>query len=90
MSEEQQNLAVWLITLIGMLCLLISLISNWSASRPKVCDVKGNVSLYSGDKIYHLPSDKYYDSTLIEETRGEKYFCSIQEAEESGWRSTSE
>lgn len=49
------------------------------------CEIKGNVSS-DGEKIYHLPSDKYYDQTRISVSKGERWFCSEDEAQEAGWR----
>ncbi len=49
------------------------------------CTVKGNISS-SGEKIYHLPGQKFYDKTVIDETRGERWFCSEEEAVKNGWR----
>ena len=34
------------------------------------CVIKGNVSS-SGEKIYHLPGQKYYNKTIINESAGE-------------------
>lgn len=49
------------------------------------CQIKGNVSA-SGDKIYHLPGCGSYEKTVIDETVGERYFCTEQDAEAAGWR----
>lgn len=49
------------------------------------CDIKGNISK-SGEYIYHLPGDKYYAQTRIDESRGERWFCSESEARAAGWR----
>ncbi len=49
------------------------------------CYIKGNISS-SGKKIYHLPGQKYYQKTIIDETRGEKWFCSEDEARQAGFR----
>lgn len=50
------------------------------------CDIKGNISQTTGEKIYHLPEDRFYDKTEIDEASGEKYFCTEEEAENEGWR----
>ena len=52
----------------------------------KTCDIKGNISQSTGEKIYHMPGDTYYDKTEIDTTAGERYFCSEQEARQAGWR----
>lgn len=49
------------------------------------CAIKGNISL-AGEKIYHLPGQNYYDKTTIDESRGERWFCSEEEAVAAGWR----
>lgn len=50
------------------------------------CNIKGNVSYISGQRIYHRPGDRYYDRTRIRPSRGERWFCSESEAREAGWR----
>jgi len=49
------------------------------------CRIKGNISL-DGDRIYHLPSDEWYDETRITRSKGERWFCSEDEAQAAGWR----
>ena len=50
------------------------------------CKIKGNISKTTGEKIYHLPGDKYYDQTKIDAFAGEKVFCTESEAIKAGWR----
>lgn len=50
------------------------------------CDIKGNISYNSGEKIYHVPGQEYYYETEISPEYGERWFCSEQEAIDSGWR----
>ncbi len=49
------------------------------------CNIKGNINT-SGEKIYHLPGCSSYDKTQIDEERGERWFCSEEEAQTAGWR----
>ncbi len=49
------------------------------------CDIKGNISA-SGERIYHVRGQTYYDETRISHGKGERWFCSEQEAREAGWR----
>ncbi len=49
------------------------------------CEIKGNISS-SDEKIYHLPGCGSYDKTVIDESAGERWFCSEQEARDAGWR----
>jgi hypothetical protein len=48
--------------------------------------IKGNISFRTGTKIYHLPSDRYYNETQIDMNAGERMFCTEQEARDAGWR----
>jgi hypothetical protein len=49
------------------------------------CLIKGNIS-DNGERIYHLPGQRYYDKTLIHQNKGERWFCTEQEAVRAGWR----
>lgn len=56
-----------------------------SAQENTACDIKGNVNT-RGEKIYHVPGQKYYAETRISPAHGERWFCSEEEAEAAGWR----
>ena len=49
------------------------------------CVIKGNISS-SGERIYHVPGQRYYDKTQIDESKGEPWFCTEEEAVRAGWR----
>lgn len=49
------------------------------------CVIKGNISS-SGEKIYHMPNQKFYDVTKIDTSAGERMFCTEEEAISAGWR----
>src|SRR5690606_4731806 len=49
------------------------------------CLIKGNISS-SGEKIYHPPDSPWYSRTKIDTTKGERWFCSEEEAGRAGWR----
>lgn len=49
------------------------------------CDIKGNINS-NGEKIYHTSDCSLYNETIINETKGEKWFCSEKEAMAAGWR----
>lgn len=49
------------------------------------CDIKGNISSEQ-EKIYHVPGCGSYNQTKIDESAGERWFCSEQEAIDAGWR----
>jgi hypothetical protein len=56
------------------------------AAPPPGCDVKGNISVKTGELIYHLPGQSFYDKTVISPGRGEAWFCTEAEARANGWR----
>jgi len=47
------------------------------------CDIKGNITY---DHIYHLPGQLFYKRTKISPERGERWFCTEEEARANGWR----
>ena len=48
------------------------------------CIIKGNIS--GSGRIYHMPHNRDYANTRINENNGEQWFCSEAEARASGWR----
>jgi hypothetical protein len=61
------------------------LVAQKSETPPSAaCAIKGNIS--SSGRIYHVPGSKWYKKTKIDTRRGERWFCSIEEAEQAGWR----
>ncbi|WP_449394774.1 sunset domain-containing protein [Devosia riboflavina] len=53
-----------------------SILSKALASFGQNCSIKGNVSVSSGEHIYHLPGQEYYASTTIRPLYDERWFCS--------------
>ena len=51
---------------------------------PGACRIKGNIS--KKGQIFHLPGTRDYDRTKIDTARGERWFCTPQEAMRAGWR----
>ena len=49
------------------------------------CQIKGNINS-KGDRIYHVPGSRSYGATRINESKGERWFCSEAEARAAGWR----
>jgi len=49
------------------------------------CSIKGNISS-SKEKIYHMPAQRYYDKTQIDESKGEQWFCTEEDAISAGFR----
>ncbi|WP_086469658.1 hypothetical protein [Devosia lucknowensis] len=50
------------------------------------CDIKGNISVNTGERIYHVPGQEFYAETTIRPEYGERWFCSEAEARAAGWR----
>ncbi|MET2825840.1 sunset domain-containing protein [Mesorhizobium shangrilense] len=50
------------------------------------CNIKGNISIETGEHIYHVPGQEYYAQTIIRPEYGERWFCSEAEARKAGWR----
>ncbi|MGB3448632.1 MAG: hypothetical protein WBA48_18260 [Xanthobacteraceae bacterium] len=42
--------------------------------------------LGSPERIYHVPGQKFYSETIITAGKGERWFCSEDEARAAGWR----
>lgn len=49
------------------------------------CVVKGNVNS-AGERIYHLPGGNNYDRVIIKPEEGDRWFCTVAEAEQNGFR----
>lgn len=47
--------------------------------------IKGNINR-KGERIYHVPGSRSYEETIIDESKGERWFCTEQEAIGAGWR----
>ena len=48
------------------------------------CLIKGNIS--DSGRIYHVPGSAFYERTVIDESAGERWFCTEAEALSAGWR----
>lgn len=67
---------------------------NWNMVRTGLaawgmmpgCDIKGNISPTTGERIYHVPGQEHYRETTINRRYGERWFCSEAEARAAGWR----
>jgi endonuclease YncB( thermonuclease family) len=61
--------------------------SRWEAegaTAPGGCAIKGNVT--RNGRIYHMPWSPWYGLVRLDTKRGERWFCSEQEAIAAGWR----
>lgn len=52
---------------------------------PDGCEIKGNIN-GDGERIYHSLGRRSYASTRIDVSKGERWFCSEDEAIAAGWR----
>lgn len=62
-----------------------SQVPSYPATQPANCQIKGNIST-KGEKIYHVLGCGSYEKTIINEEKGERWFCSEEEAISAGWR----
>ena len=59
--------------------------TNTSTNNKSNCKIKGNINS-KGEKIYHVPGGAYYNKTGVNQSKGERWFCSEAEAQRAGWR----
>ncbi|MBX4989365.1 sunset domain-containing protein [Rhizobium lentis] len=64
------------------------ILASWNASSGSglSCRIKGNISINTGERIFHVPGQRYYAETKISPRYGERWFCSEAEAWAAGWR----
>jgi len=60
-------------------------ITSPSSEGSGSCTIKGNINS-KGEKIFHAIGCGSYNKTVIDESKGEKWFCSEEEAVSAGWR----
>ncbi len=56
-----------------------------SSPRCDGCYIKGNINA-AGERIYHAPDTPSYDNTVIDPSKGERWFRTESEARAAGWR----
>jgi hypothetical protein len=61
-------------------------LSGKSSGASGTCNIKGNISINTGEHIYHVPGQEHYWETRISPHYGERWFCSETEARAAGWR----
>jgi micrococcal nuclease len=49
--------------------------------------IKGNISS-EGERIYHVPGGQFYAVTKISTAKGERWFCTEEQARAAGWRAS--
>jgi len=78
-------ISIPLIFLSGYLIFLSGYTVNIPTKESSIdCDIKGNINT-QGDKVYHLKECLKYNTININPNKGEKWFCSAEEAEKDGW-----
>lgn len=60
-------------------------LSPIAAVAEPTCMVKGNISISSGNRLYHVPGMEDYEGTEIDLGKGERWFCTEAEAIAAGW-----
>ncbi len=55
------------------------------AEDPQYCVIKGTIN-EKDQRVFYVPSDKGYDAIVIDPSRGERMFCSDDQAILRGWR----
>ena len=65
---------------------LLSVASIANVAVKTSCNIKSNISAKTGERIYRMPGQTYYDKTVINLSKGERWFCSEAEAISAGWR----
>ena len=48
------------------------------------CNIKGDIAA-DGTRRYLQPGEPHYEWTYVSEPKGERWFCSVEEAEAAGW-----
>ncbi len=48
--------------------------------------IDGDTLEVAGERIYHVPGGAYYSRTKISTAKGERWFCTEEEAQAAGWR----
>ncbi|MBD2101630.1 cold shock domain-containing protein [Leptolyngbya sp. FACHB-261] len=80
---------------LGFLTIIALLTMEFSPSRSPSpmasitkpgCTIKGNISINTGNPVYHLSGMEDYESTVIDPASGERWFCTESEAIANGWR----
>lgn len=60
---------------------------RWEEARraaPEGCPIKGQLT--AGGRVYVLPWARAYDRVKVRQTKGERWFCSEEEAQAAGWK----
>jgi len=58
-------------------------LNEWISDN-RGCSIKGDIET-DGARVFHLPSDRSFESVRIQTGKGERWFCSQEEALDAGW-----
>ena len=47
--------------------------------------IKGNVESQTGDRLFYVPGDLLYSTTVVSEADGDTWFCTEEQAAAAGW-----
>lgn len=53
--------------------------------KNKDCVIKGNIDFPINKYTYHLPGCRQYETAIVQEDKGEQWFCSESEAKKAGF-----
>lgn len=84
-NARDNNRGLWSNCLLGQDQQSNAIVQSPPTVGPNECNIKGNISS-SGEKIYHLPGQRYYQKTIINENKGEKWFCTEADAQKENFR----
>jgi len=63
--------------------------AQWQEAAAQVpdsaCPIKGNINA-RGDRIFYTPASRHYRKTVVNQARGERWFCDEADAIAAGWR----
>ena len=89
-SAQVRRIGIWAGTMQSPAAFRADQLSaNLAANPPSTpteanCFIKGNIS--ESGYIYHMPYNRDYNRTRINENRGERWFCDEADAQAAGWR----
>lgn len=61
----------------------VAVVTATPAATP-ICLIKGNINT-KGEKHYFTPGQANYVRTIVDPSKGERWFCTAEEAEAAGW-----
>lgn len=48
--------------------------------------IKGNVDSATGEHVYHVPGGFFYETTVVDQNKGDRWLCTEAEAVAAGWK----